>query len=131
MAITGSINLTAFKNVLMKKKNREGKEVIGIFIPLDANDLVLKDKAVYFNIVAFEMKEAKEWATHLVKQSLKKEKREKMTKEEQNAMPLFGNLKIETFDKNAPPAPVVNTFGAEDDKIWDADATGAEGDLPF
>lgn len=126
MAITGSINLTAFKNVLMTKKNKAGKDVLGIFIPLEANGLVQKDKAVYFNIVAFEMKEAKEWATHLIKQSLPKEQREKMTKEQQNEMPLFGNLKIASYDPNSAPAPVVNTYS---DEIWNGDST--EGDLPF
>lgn len=105
--IFGSINLAAFKHVEMETKGKSGM-VKGIFIPLEANKLEKHEKGgIYFNIAAFQMKEPKEYATHIVKQSLPKEVREKMTDEEKNAEPLFGNLKVSSGE----PTPANNDAG--------------------
>jgi hypothetical protein len=103
--------------------------VKGIFIPIAANDLFFSEtsKAVYLDLVAFEMKvQGKNGETHIVKQSLSKEKREKMTKEEQNAMPILGNIKAEAggggyTETINNPAP---------DEIWGEDASDDK-PLPF
>ena len=124
--ITGKIALTGLKHVLMEKKGQSGM-VKGIFIPITANDLFFSDKTntVYLDLVAFEMKaQGKNGETHIVKQSLSKDKREKMSKEEQNAMPILGNLKAETggggyIETVNNPAP---------DQIWGEDTST---DLPF
>jgi len=92
--ITGSLNLAALKYVIMEQKGKSGM-VKGMFIPIEANKLTQHDSGgVYLNLIAFEMKEGKEWATHILKQSLSKDEREAMTEEEQQAMPLLGNLKV-------------------------------------
>lgn len=91
------LNLAAFTNVMMKKKGKGGKEVIGIFIPIKNNHLFKSDKgAIYFDAIAFEMKEKKEWATHIIKQSFSKDVRENMSDEEQKSQPIFGNLIIDS-----------------------------------
>ena len=115
--ITGSVNLSAFKHIMMNADGQKGK-VRGIFIPLEANKLKESEKGekcVYLNIVAFPLKERKEWATHIVKQSLSKEVREAMTEEETKAMPILGNLDVdnspaETTNNAAPE----QTLGSED-----------------
>lgn len=121
--ITGSINFAALKHVLMEKKGKSGNMVKGIFIPIDANLIQEHESGgKYLNIVAFEMEEAKEWATHIVKQSFKKEVREKMTEEEKKAVPILGNLKTGPF---TPPADVND---AGEGETYDADGSD---DLPF
>lgn len=95
--ITGKINLAALKHVAMEKKGKSGM-VKGMFIPIEANNLFKSEKsgAVYLDIVAWDLKEPQEHSTHLVKQSLPKDVREKMSKEEISKMPIIGNLNIST-----------------------------------
>jgi len=93
--ITGSINLTALKHVKMEAEGQNGK-VKGIFIPIEANMLGSSEKqpdAVHLNIVAFDMKDKKEFATHIVKQSFKKDFMETLSDDEKKALPILGNLK--------------------------------------
>lgn len=120
--ITGSLNLSGLKHVMMDKKGKSGM-VKGIFIPLEANHLQENDKNsnVYFPLVAFEMKEAKDYATHIVKQSLPKEVREAMSQEEKNEMPILGNLKT----SNGAPSEA-NNNASEETFVADGDD-----DLPF
>jgi len=91
--IKASINLSALKHVMMKKNNKEGKEITGLFIPLEVNHLEqAKNGNVYLNTVAFKMQEPKEWADHIIKHSLPKEVRESWTEEEKKNEPILGNL---------------------------------------
>lgn len=93
--IFGDINLAAFKHVKMKTKGKNG-EVKGIFIPFDANRLKEHKKGgVYFNIVAFQLKEPTDYGTHILKQSFTKEQREKMSEEDVKEQPIFGNLNVD------------------------------------
>jgi len=93
--VTGSLNLSALKHIKMKAKGQNG-EVDGLFIPIKANKLFASEKGnTYLNLVAFEMKEKKDYGTHIVKQSLNKEEREKMTDEEKREMPILGNLNVD------------------------------------
>ena len=118
--ITGSINLAALTHVKMEVKGKSG-QVKGVFIPLDVNKIQEHEKGgVFLNVVGFEMKEEKDWATHIVKQSLSKEVREKMSKEELEAMPILGNLKASDDQPTAVNnnAAEEKTFTPEDDLLF-------------
>jgi len=98
--ITGSINLTAVQKVGIAKV----KEQECLIIPIEANNLE-KDKNgnVYLSFVAWENKTPNDFSTHGIKQSFKKEIREKMSKEEQYAQKFLGNLKVTGgFEAAAP-----------------------------
>lgn len=47
--LTGSIELTKYKSVILKQKGKSG-EIKGVFIPLEANHLEEKDGRVFSNI---------------------------------------------------------------------------------
>ena len=92
--ITQKLNLAALKHVKMEMPGESGK-VKGLFIPISANQLFEgKDGAVYLDLIAFEMKEPKDTATHIIKQSFSKDVRDKMTEDEKKALPILGNAKI-------------------------------------
>jgi len=117
----GSLNLSALVHVKMEVKGKSGDKVKGIFVPLSANRITETEKGgIYLNLVAFEMKEKKDWGTHIVKQSLSKEERSKMSEEDQKSMPILGNLNID----NTPSETVNN---AADGKTF----TEESDDLPF
>ncbi len=119
--IKGSMNLAALKHVVMEKTGKEGKPVKGIFVPLDANSIQQHENGgMYLNVVAFPMRESKEWATHIVKQSLKKEVREAMSEEEKQAVPILGNLKV------ADSTPQAQNNDAGEGRVYDEDSG-----LPF
>ena len=70
-----------------------------LVVPIEDNHLfesVNEDgspKAVYLDLNAFALREPKYEQTHIVKQSLPKDVRESMTKEQLDAMPILGGLK--------------------------------------
>lgn len=66
-----------------------------IFISTDENN---RPKAAYLDLTAWELKNPKYEETHMIKQSLSKEIREKMTDEEKKAMPILGGLKPANFE---------------------------------
>jgi len=89
--IGGKINLASLTHVIQTAKS--GQECI--VIPVDTNKLFKSEKGnIYLDIIAFDVKNPAEGQkdTHIVKQSLQKEVREKMSEEELNAMPILGNL---------------------------------------
>jgi hypothetical protein len=93
--IGGKINLGQLQHVVVKKKGKDKKEIECMVIPIESNHLFKgKDGNIYLDIVAFELKDPKHNDTHLVKQSLPKEIREKQTEEEKNAVPILGNLNV-------------------------------------
>lgn len=61
-----------------------------IFVTTDENN---HPKAAYIDLTAWELKNPKYDETHMIKQSLPKEVREKMTDEEKKAIPILGGLK--------------------------------------
>lgn len=89
--IKGRINLQSLIHTKMEVKGKSG-QVKGVFIPLANNHLFEGEKGIYLDIVAFEMKEPKDYATHVVKQSLPKDVREKMTDDQKRDQPIIGNL---------------------------------------
>jgi len=93
---TGKINLAGLQHVIQTKKGKSG-DVKCLVIPIEQNHLFHSDNsgAVYLDIIAFEMKEAKDYGTHIVKQSLPKDVREAMSEEDKKKQPILGNLLID------------------------------------
>ena len=73
------------------------------------------DGNIYFNAVAFKMKEPKEWASHIIKQSFNKEELAAMSEEEKKNLPIFGNLKSYDGPKAENNAISEKTFEDMDD----------------
>ena len=99
-----------------------------LVVPIEDNHLfesVNEDgspKAVYLDLNAFALREPKYEQTHIVKQSLPKEVRESMTKEQLDAMPILGGMK-----------PLVNPSAndATASNVPFAQPTEDYSDLPF
>lgn len=122
--ISGSLNLAAMKYVIMEKRGESGM-IKGMFIPIEANHLQEHSSGgVYLNIVAFEMKEPKDFATHIVKQSFTKKEREALGEDVIKELPILGNLKT----TSSAPAAVDNN--AAEGQVIDGDIEGGD-DLPF
>lgn len=99
-----------------------------LVVPIEDNHLfesVNEDgslKAVYLDLNAFALREPKYEQTHIVKQSLPKDVRESMTKEQLDAMPILGGMK-----------PLVNPSAnaATASNVPFAQLTEDDSDLPF
>jgi hypothetical protein len=97
---TLSTNLLKLENaciITVKGKTQSKK---GVFIPIEENDLyisldeALKPKGAFLGINAWVLKSKGQYGdTHLLKVNLSKERRESMTKEEIDALPIIGNMK--------------------------------------
>ena len=73
---------------------KTGNKVKCVVIPVEENNIFLSEKGgVYLDLACFALKEEKYEQSHLVKPSLTKEQRERMTDEEKNAIPIVGALK--------------------------------------
>jgi len=119
--IGGKLNLAMLEHVIMTKKGKDKKDVECIVIPIEKNQLFKSEKgAVYLDIIAFDVPNSKYGDTHLVKQSLPKKVREVMSKEELEAMPILGNLKV------MGPQEATPNNAAGDDVVIDEND-----DLPF
>ena len=90
-----------------------------IFVTTDENN---HPKAAYIDLTAWELKNPKYDKTHMIKQSLPKEVREKMTDEEKKAIPILGGLKPVIFEsQNAASscaAPIAQTQNSDDLPFW-------------
>lgn len=112
--------------VLNIKRRSETKRCL--VVPIEDNHLfesVNEDgspKAVYLDLNAFALREPKYEQTHIVKQSLPKDVRESMTKEQLDAMPILGGMK-----------PLVNPSAnaATASNVPFAQPTEDDSDLPF
>ena len=88
--IRGKLDLSQFKHSLLTGKNKEGKAIKGIFIPIDENFLFKgKNGNIYFDFIGFDAPKPEFKQTHSIKQSFAKDK---FTKEELSKMPFFGSL---------------------------------------
>ena len=86
------LNLASLKHALMKSE-KTGKPLL--VIPVEENSMFFSEKGnVYLDLIAFPVKSPNDDQTHVIKQSLPKAVREAMTKEQQQAMPIIGNLKV-------------------------------------
>lgn len=120
------LDFLKFKNacVISIKGKKESKK--GVFIPIEDNNIFVsagdndKAKSSYIDLVAFETKNVGKYGdTHMIKQSLDKETRSKMTEEEKREIPIIGNMKPMEFQNAAQTveAPVVNVEQEEDDSL--------------
>lgn len=117
--IKGRLNLQALKHVKMEVNGKSGK-VKGVFIPLEVNNIFEGEKGLYLDLVAFELKEAKNNQTHMVKQSFSKDIREKMSDDEKKNQPILGSLNVGGFQ---------NTESNGD--VFDGKIATPDDDLPF
>lgn len=118
--IGGKINLGQLKNVVKEMKGKNGN-VKAIILPIAENHLFEgKDGNIYLDIVAFELQNPQHNDTHLIKQSLPKDVREKMSEEEKKSMPILGNLNTNIGGGSSAPVPSATVVSIDDDE-----------DLPF
>lgn len=97
---SGRINLLRFKNAgAMTIQGRESAKRC-VVIPIEDNHLFVsaddnfKAKSVYADFIAWGNEQPGRYGdTHSIRQSLSKEIRDKMTKEELEAIPFLGNMK--------------------------------------
>ena len=116
----GKLDFLKFKNscvISVKGKTGEKK---GVFVPIEDNGLFVttdennKAKGAYFNFAVFENKYVGKYGdTHMIKQSIDKDTRSKMSDEEKRAIPILGNMKPMELQNasqavEAPVAPVVH-----------------------
>lgn len=120
----GKLNLLKLKRAgIMQIQGRTGVlrclvipvEDNNIFVTTDENN---HPKAAYIDLTAWELKNPKYDETHMIKQSLPKEVREKMTDEEKKAIPILGGLKPVIFEsQNAASScavPIAQTQNSDD-----------------
>lgn len=120
----GKLNLLKLKRAgIMQIQGRTGVlrclvipvEDNNIFVTTDENN---HPKAAYIDLTAWELKNPKYDETHMIKQSLPKEVREKMIDEEKKAIPILGGLKPVIFEsQNAASscaAPIAQTQNSDD-----------------
>lgn len=120
----GKLNLLKLKRAgIMQIQGRTGVlrclvipvEDNNIFVTTDENN---HPKAAYIDLTAWELKNPKYDETHMIKQSLPKEVRKKMTDEEKKAIPILGGLKPVIFEsQNAASscaAPIAQTQNSDD-----------------
>lgn len=99
-----------------------------VIVPVEKNGIFCSDKgAAYIDLAALELKqEGKFGDTHLVKRSLRKDERERMTDEERDGQPILGGLK--PFGNTGVPANVPEVTVEETDAET---AVKDDEDLPF
>lgn len=116
------IDLKKLSGALLGKVNGENC----VIIPVQKNGIFCSDKgAAYIDLAALELKqEGKFGDTHLVKRSLRKDERDKMTEAERDNQPILGGMK--PFGNTGAPVniPEVAVEGAET-------APKEDDDLPF
>lgn len=121
-----SIRLDLLKLQGAFTRNLKGKTATKrcLIIPVDDNDCVfLGEKGCYMNVNAFETRNNQYGDTHLVKPDIPKEKRERMTEEERNAVPILGNMR--------PIQPQQGTVSGTMQSTDFVNEQGEAEDLPF
>lgn len=123
----GKFDFLKLKNAcVISVKGKTGAKK-GIFIPVDDNSIFVstdennKAKSAYLDFAAFETKQPGKFGdTHMIKQSIGKDARSKMSDEEKRAIPILGNMKPMEFNNSSqtvesPVAPVAHE--EEDDSL--------------
>ena len=115
------VNLTKIQGAALVnlKGNTATKKCI--VIPVDDAGLYVGEKGVYLDLQAIAYKDPKYADTHFIKPSIEKEKYNAMTKEEQDAIPIIGGVKILERKQNEMEAT----------GTVEIDPTGDGIDLPF
>lgn len=129
----GKLDFLKFKNscvISVKGKTGEKK---GVFVPIEDNGLFVttdennKAKGAYFNFAVFENKQVGKYGdTHMIKQSIGKDARSKMSDEEKRAIPILGNMKpMELQSPSVPQNDIVTPASPA------APQDNGDSDLPF
>jgi hypothetical protein len=120
--ISIKLNLEGLKHVKQTKKGKDGKDILCLVIPIEANHLYAGAKGTYLDLQGFEIRNPKEGSkdTHLVKQSLPKEVYGAMSEQERNSTPILGNLIVWGGQSQSQAVEVVQ-----------AEVIGEHDDLPF
>lgn len=120
-----SLRLTALSGAgKVTLKGRNGM-VDCLVIPLDANHISKSANGDYYlNMIAWENDKLKDGKTHLIKQSLSKEVREKMSDDDIKNMPILGDVK-----NMEPKEKEIETYSVE--QPAQVVAQENEDDLPF
>ncbi len=103
-----NISLNCLNLINSGLMNVKGKSEVKrcLVVPLDDNYVKIvtddsgRPKAAYLNLTAWVLKNPKYNETHLIKLSLPKEVREKMSEEQKKAMPIIGGIKPVVMDSN-------------------------------
>lgn len=120
----GKLNLLKLKRAGVMQIPGRTEVLRCLVIPIEENNIFIstdennRPKAAYLDLTAWELKNPKYDETHMIKQSLPKEVREKMTDEEKKAIPILGGLKPVIFEsQNAASscaAPIAQTQNSDD-----------------
>ena len=122
MNYSGKLNLLKFRNACIVNVPGRTTTKKSVVIPIEDNNLFisadenLRPKGAYLDFIAWENNPPRYGDTHSFRQSVAKEVRERMTEEEQKAIPYFGGMRPYEL-KNAAQsayAPSVEVY-AEDD----------------
>ena len=103
-----------------------------VIIPVEKNGIFCAQSgAAYLDLAAIELRQqGKFGGTHLVKRSLRKDERDRMTEEERNSLPILGDLK--PFGAASVDAVAVEVSSPSDVQTPTAEASGViDEDLPF
>ena len=100
----GKLNLLKLKRAGVMQILGRTEVLLCVIIPIEDNNIFIskdennRPKAAYLDLTAWALKNPKYDETHMIKQSLPKEVREKMTDAEKKAMPILGGLKPANFE---------------------------------
>lgn len=100
----GKLNLLKLKRAGVMQIPGRTEVLRCLVIPIEENNIFIstdennRPTAAYLDLTAWELKNPKYEETHMIKQSLSKKIREKMTDEEKKAMPILGGLKTANFE---------------------------------
>ena len=120
----GKLDFLKLKNACVISVNGKSGAKKGVFVPIEDNGLFVttdennKAKGAYFNFAVFENKKVGKYGdTHMIKQSLDKDARSKMSDEEKRAIPILGNMRPMELQNasQAVEAPVAPSVQEEDD----------------
>ena len=103
-----------------------------VIIPVEKNGIFCAQSgAAYLDLAAIELRQpGKFGGTHLVKRSLRKDERDRMTETERNSQPILGDLK--PFGAASVDAVAVDVSSPSDVQTPTAEASGViDEDLPF
>lgn len=120
----GKLNLLKLKRAGVMQIQGRTEMLRCLVIPIEDNNIFIstdennRPKAAYLDLTAWALKNPKYEETYMIKQSLPKEVREKMTDEEKKAMPILGGLKPVNYEaQNAAAtcdAPFAQTQNLDD-----------------
>ena len=86
-------NLTAFKNAGVAKLQGKTGVKKCVIIPIDDNFVYEGNKGAYVDFIAWHNEKLNNGDTHLIKQSLPKEVRDKLSEEDRMSLATFGSVR--------------------------------------